>query len=211
MKNETQRGMKKWAPFKAWENQDKFIKKVVDINEKKVVRVSDLRISEIAGEYRVVSVEVGNLARFKKIGLPNFGKALMKLLGKQCDDKIILWDDIEILNLIKGNTSNVNLNTKLSSLHPADIADIIEELDESERSQVFESLDEDLAADTFEEIEEVENSELDVKEKYWINYYDSYNNGYNSTLGGKLVELYNWDIEEITKLYNQYRSARKVA
>ena len=49
---------------------------------------------------------------------------------------------------------NVNLNTKLSSLHPADIADIIEELDESERSQVFESLDEDLAADTFEEIED---------------------------------------------------------
>ena len=64
---------------------------------------------------------------------------------------------------------------------------------------------------TFEEIEEVENSELDVREKYWINYYDSYNNGYNSTLGGKLVELYNWDIEEITNLYNQYRSARKVA
>lgn len=64
---------------------------------------------------------------------------------------------------------------------------------------------------TFEEIEEVENSELDVREKYWINYYDSYNNGYNSTLGGKLVELYNWDIEEIIKLYNQYRSARKVA
>ena len=61
------------------------------------------------------------------------------------------------------------------------------------------------------EIEEVENSELDVREKYWINYYDSYNNGYNSTLGGKLVELYNWDIEEIIKLYNQYRSARKVA
>ena len=64
---------------------------------------------------------------------------------------------------------------------------------------------------TFEEIEEVENSELDIREKYWINYYDSYNNGYNSTLGGKLVELYNWDIEEIIKLYNQYRSARKVA
>lgn len=27
-------------------------------------------------------------------------------------------------------------------------------------------------------------SELDNKEKYYINYFDSYNNGYNSTLGG---------------------------
>ena len=64
---------------------------------------------------------------------------------------------------------------------------------------------------TFEEIEEVDDSELDNREKYWIEYYNSYNNGYNSTLGGRLVELYNWDMEEIVELYNKYRSARKVA
>ena len=64
---------------------------------------------------------------------------------------------------------------------------------------------------SFEEIEEVPNTLLDEREKYWIEYYNSYNNGYNSTLGGRLVELYNWDLEEIVSLYNQYRSARKVA
>ena len=32
MKKETQRGMKKWAPFKALENQDQFIKKIIDKN-----------------------------------------------------------------------------------------------------------------------------------------------------------------------------------
>ena len=64
---------------------------------------------------------------------------------------------------------------------------------------------------SFEEIEEVPNEELDEREKYWIQYFNSYQNGYNSTLGGRLVELYNWDLEEIIALYKQHRSARKVA
>lgn len=33
-------------------------------------------------------------------------------------------------------------------------------------------------------IEEVSVEKLNEREKYWITYYDSYNNGYNLTLGG---------------------------
>ena len=35
-----------------------------------------------------------------------------------------------------------------------------------------------------EQIEECENEKLNEREKYWISYYDSYKNGYNSTPGG---------------------------
>ena len=35
-----------------------------------------------------------------------------------------------------------------------------------------------------EQIEECENEKLNEREKYWIEYYDSYKNGYNSTPGG---------------------------
>src|SRR5258708_39642396 len=41
----------------------------------------------------------------------------------------------------------------LSSLHPADIADILEDLAPAERGAVFESLDDDVAADALEEID----------------------------------------------------------
>ena len=61
------------------------------------------------------------------------------------------------------------------------------------------------------EIEEVPNELLDEREKYWIEYYDSYFNGYNSTLGGRLVQLYDWDIDDIIEKYQELRSARKVA
>lgn len=40
------------------------------------------------------------------------------------------------------------------------------------------------------EIEKVPISTLNEREKYWINYYDSYFNGYNKTLGGKGDNLY---------------------
>lgn len=62
-----------------------------------------------------------------------------------------------------------------------------------------------------EEIEEVENKQLDEREKYWIKHYNSYYDGYNSTIGGRLVELYDWDVEDIIEKYHQLKSARKVA
>lgn len=63
----------------------------------------------------------------------------------------------------------------------------------------------------FEKIEEVPNEILDDREKYWIDYYDSYFNGYNSTLGGRATSLYNWDVDDIIEKYNRLKSARAVA
>lgn len=62
-----------------------------------------------------------------------------------------------------------------------------------------------------DQIEYVENQQLDEREKYWISYYDSYFNGYNSTLGGRLVQLYDFDIDDIIEKYQELKSARSVA
>ena len=62
-----------------------------------------------------------------------------------------------------------------------------------------------------ETLEEVPNDKLDEREKYWIEFYDSYFNGYNSTLGGRTTQLYNWDVDDIIEKYYELKSARKVA
>ena len=62
-----------------------------------------------------------------------------------------------------------------------------------------------------EQLEEVPNELLDEREKYWINFYDSYFNGYNSTLGGRANPLYDWDVDDIIEKYQELKSARKVA
>ncbi len=129
-------------------------KKIVDINGKKVVRVDNLRIAEIAGEYRVVAVETGGLNKYRKFKLDRFMKFIYKLLRKNIDGTVLMWDDVESLEMVNNNLKLQVPFQKLSKLHPADLADILEELDTNSRKQVFESLDEDLAADTLEELEQ---------------------------------------------------------
>lgn len=129
-------------------------KKIVDINGKKVVRVDDLRIAEIAGEYRVVAVETGGINKYRKFKLDKIMKFLFKLSGKNTDGTVLMWDDVESLEMVNNNLKLQVPFQKLSKLHPADLADILEELDTNSRKQVFESLDEDLAADTLEELEQ---------------------------------------------------------
>lgn len=48
-------------------------------------------------------------------------------------------------------------------------------------------------------IEECPNELLNEKEKYWIEYYDSYKNGYNASLGGFGHQKYNY--QEIVQYY----------
>ena len=128
-------------------------KKIGDINGKQVVRVDDLRIAEIAGEYRVIAVETGPTARFRRIGLQGIGRFIYRSLHKDFEDKVLMWDDVESLEMINNNLQISVPYKKLSTLHPADLADILEDLDASSRKKIFESLDEDLAADTLEEID----------------------------------------------------------
>lgn len=52
----------------------------------------------------------------------------------------------------------------------------------------------------FEVIEECDIDELDDKENYWINYYDSYHNGYNLDYGGKGIRGYKHTSAEINKM-----------
>lgn len=65
---------------------------------------------------------------------------------------------------------------------------------------------------SFEVIEECPIEKLDEREIYWIDKYDSYNNGYNETLGGsggnRPIKLTPQQVEEITELLktNQYNN-----
>lgn len=128
-------------------------KKIVDINGKQVVRVNDLRIAKLAGEFRVIAVEVGPFARYRRLKVSGFMKILYKIMGKDIEETVLRWDDVESLEMVNNNLQISVPYKKLSKLHPADLADILENLDTNSRKQVLESLDEDLAADTLEEID----------------------------------------------------------
>ena len=128
-------------------------KQIVDINGKKLVRVNDLTMGEIAGELRVLAVDIGTQALGRRSGVKGLVRRFFGLMHKEVEDSLIMWESVESLEMVNDNLKLSIPYQKLSTLHPADLADILEEMDVNYRNKVFESLDEDLAADTLEEIE----------------------------------------------------------
>lgn len=70
---------------------------------------------------------------------------------------------------------------------------------------------------SFEILEEYSRDMLNNKEQYWIEYYDSYYNGYNASKGGnnyehntKPIDLYNLQGEYIETIYGAYNVAIKL-
>lgn len=59
------------------------------------------------------------------------------------------------------------------------------------------------------QIEECSLSELDEREQYWIQYYDTYNKGYNETRGGEGNQRYNY--YQIYNLFNQGLNQTEIA
>ena len=128
-------------------------KQIVDINGKKLVRVNDLRMVKMSGEIKVIAVDTGALAIARRLGIGKFVKSIAKSLDKKITDTLIMWDSVESLEMVNDNLKLAVPYKKLSKLHPADIADILEDMDIKYRNKVFMGLEENLAADTLEEIE----------------------------------------------------------
>lgn len=64
----------------------------------------------------------------------------------------------------------------------------------------------------FEVLEEcpLNQNFLDERERYWINYYDSYSNGYNSTLGGQSENSWTYDPQVMRDLWDKGYSSREI-
>lgn len=128
-------------------------KQIVDINGKKLVRVNDLRMAKIAGELKVIAVDTGIMSLGRRIGMEGFIRSMYGMLKRKPKDSFIMWDNVESLEMVNDNLKLAVPYKKLSALHPADLADILEDMNSNYRKKVFESLDEDFAADILEEIE----------------------------------------------------------
>lgn len=62
---------------------------------------------------------------------------------------------------------------------------------------------------SFEILEEVAEDEINERERYWIQYYNTYDNGYNETLGGEGAVKY--DYKEFLQLWNEGLTVNEIA
>ena len=136
------------AEQQMWLIKEILDKQIVDTEGRKLIRVQDIQLARVNGNIRVMAVDISTNAILRRLGLG----FLSERLGTRLVPHFIDWSNV---NLVSGKVSEVNLKVsleKLGILHPADIADIINELSPDQRAAVLQSLDEEVAADTIEEM-----------------------------------------------------------
>ena len=156
-----------WAPVNGTEGlflleRDLLDQQVIDINGRKVVRVNDVDLqldpqkpgTTAPPILRVHSVDVGAKGAVRRLLRGVAPKSALHVLLGRIPPRSIPWDFVDVIETDPARRVKLKISHEgLAKLHPADIADIVEELAPDERQAVFQTLDEETAAEALEEVE----------------------------------------------------------
>jgi sporulation protein YlmC with PRC-barrel domain len=137
--------------------RDLLDQQIIDVHGRKVVRVNDVELHRDPGSQqpvlRVGSVDVGARGAVRRLLKGVVPVNALRALLRQIPERAIPWDFVDLIETDPARRVKLKIShERLARLHPADIADIIEELAPDEREAVFETLDEEVAAEALEEV-----------------------------------------------------------
>lgn len=145
-------------------------RQIVDTSGKKVVRVNDILFIKLGKSLRITHAAIGFRSIVRRLGYEKIIDGTIKLFNKNAkylkNNISINWKYVHALP-DKSFQKNVKLsldNEEINSIHPADLADILEDLDGHAREQLFSNLDHELAAETLSELEDDIQTKLIKKE-----------------------------------------------
>src|SRR6266852_3672407 len=151
--NVNDRALDAYHPNESWlaVQKDLLDQQIIDTEGRKVVRVNDVDLSEFRSnnhlELRLAQVDVGLPGAVRRLLQGVAPSALVRKLQTRLPQRSIRW---EFVNLIEPDPlRRVKLritHEKLEDLHPADLAEMMEELSAAERQGIIASLDEETAA-----------------------------------------------------------------
>lgn len=124
---------------------------VVDTDDIKVVRVNDLELRQVGNEVRVIGADVGTRSLLRRLGLEPFVCRALERVGRPLPSRVIPWNLVAVLG---GTMTPLKLSIsreKLKDIHPADLAELLADLDRDERVEVMTALADERAADVLEE------------------------------------------------------------
>ncbi len=133
--------------------RDLLDKQIVDINGAKLVRVNDLELGDVKSKLCLVAADIGLRGLLRRLGVEKRGEKLLALFKYKLQQKLISWTYVQT---VEPKLTRLTLRVsrqKVSSLHPADLAEIISDASQKERTAIFGSLDVDTAAGALHELE----------------------------------------------------------
>lgn len=139
-------------------NRDLLDQQIIDVNGRKVVRVTDVTFEICQDRGRkcllVLEVDIGLRSIFRRLFQGVLPARVIRKLQRPIPPKSIRWEFCNIVEADPQRRLRLNIShEKLEHLHPADLADIVEELGPAEREAIFETLDHEVAAEALSEID----------------------------------------------------------
>jgi magnesium transporter len=138
--------------------RDLLDQQIIDVNGRKVVRVNDvtLEVQRTSGfdQLYVIEVDIGLRSILRRLLQGAAPRKLIRYLQQPIAPNSIRWDFCNIVEADPQRRLRLNIShDKLERMHPADLADIVEELGPDEREAIFETIDSEVAADTLSEMD----------------------------------------------------------
>ena len=137
-------------------------KQIVDIEGRKVIRVNDVSLDNVEGRLRLVAVDVGAAGLLRRLGVEGVVRTLARTVRVTVPERYIDWEDVDPLDTTIESVRLRVPHKKLAQLHPADLADILEDLAPRDRVGVLAALDDESLADAVEEMDP--ESQVDILE-----------------------------------------------
>ncbi len=138
--------------------RDLLDQQVIDAQGRKVVRVNDLSFAIYRNgegdQLRIVDVDIGIRSIFRRLFQGAVSPRWIRRLQVRIPPHSIPWEQCNILEPDPQRRLRLNISNKLlEEMHPADLADIVEELSHEDREAIFENIDSEVAAETLTEID----------------------------------------------------------
>jgi magnesium transporter len=122
----------------------------VDLDGAKVVRVNDVRLAQVRDGLFLVAVDVSFTALLRRLGLELLGR---RLAPGRLLPSYIPWSEVQAFVPHGGAVKLASSADRLKTLHPSELADIIENLDAATQVAILDALGEDSVAEVIEEME----------------------------------------------------------
>jgi len=126
---------------------------VVDTDGLKVVRVNDLHLTPTNNDVRLVAADVGTLGLLRRLNMDRPVLWAARAAGRPVPERVIPW---KMVAAFGGPMTPVKLSIsreRLREVHPADLAQLLEDLDRDERVEVMTALEHEDAAEALAEAE----------------------------------------------------------
>ncbi len=150
--------------------RDLLDQQIIDGKGRKVVRVTDVTFKiqhEQDGDLlNIDEVDVGLRSMFRRLVQGVIPRRLVRRLQGVIPPHSIRWEHCSIIEADPQRRLRLNVSNEiLERMHPADLADIVEDLSPDEREAIFETIDSEVAAEALTEVEpEIQASILESLE-----------------------------------------------